>query len=120
MKHVLLILSVLVSSSAFALTCAELEKIDYAVATERFGSGEVTITDVAQAELDYLNANKKCEEGDPLTNRSVYCWEAKRAANIVVEGRRQEFEANLATKEALEKAEEQLNRVHETCENEPQ
>jgi len=118
MKLVLL-LAVLVSSAAFANPCAEAEKEDYAIATERFGSGEVTITDVAQTELDFLKAKKSCEKGDAVVNLSVYCWEAKRAAKTVLEGRTQEFAYGMITKEVLDKADEQMNRVNEQCEREP-
>jgi hypothetical protein len=86
MNIVLSALALLAANSAFAAECSKLPQTYYVRAIDRFNVGEATRTDVAEAQVSYIQAQLECS----AMEKTQYCYEASIAVETLVEGMKQE------------------------------
>jgi hypothetical protein len=111
MKVMILALVALTSTQAFAADCGSIQKEALRLTRGYFDLGEVTRTEVANAELAVLEAQKACGE----VSLDQYCADATVAAEVAYLGTKEESRVGMKSLAEVTKAALVREAVRNSC-----
>lgn len=112
MKTFFALVAILSANSAFAApVCGDLQFKNLGYTVDRFGVGEVTRTEVAEASLELWTELLSCG----TINKITYCTLAKFAANTVVNGYEEEKRVGQRTDEEVYQVKKRLAAIEASC-----